>query len=724
MIQEFPIATAIIDLNLKIKHYSKIWLKEFPTNNSTENSDVYFNDIPTIPEKVRSSVKSILSENSVFKKTLETKDENSIWFEWKLNGIKDKNNKITEVIIVAENITKSKKKEELLLKVESVSNIGAWEVDILTNNIFWTDTTKKIHEVPLSYTPTLEGGINFYKEGENRTKITNIVTEAMSNGTPWDEELQITTSTGKDLWVRAKGEAELIDNKCVRIFGTFQDIDNKKKEQIKFKEISDRLAIATSSSKIGIWEYDLFNEKLIWDDSMFEIYDVKKGSIKDINDYWIKSLHPDDKERYLRERRSATTNSKGFDSEFRILWPNGEVRYIKTNFTLQKDKKGNPNRLIGTNWDITELKKTQLKLTKNEESFKGVFENSAIGMALVGLDGSWLDVNDSICNSLGYTKEELLQSNFQEITHKDDLKSNLNHLSKILKGTTKDYQVEKKYIHKNGSIVNAIVTITPIKDYQEKTTHILAQIIDITSRITAENETKNLISITKTQNRSLLNFAHIVSHNLRSHSTNLSMLTTFLNEEEDKTEKKEIENMLIDASESLNESVHHLNDVVQITTTIKEKIKEVNIFNSIKRVRKNISVLLKEKGTICNIDMPIDLIIVAVPAYLDSILLNLFTNAVKYSANDKTLEINIKHKIKDNKTVIYFSDNGLGIDLKRHGKKLFGMYKTFHKHEDSKGIGLFITKNQIEAMNGEIKVKSEVGVGTTFILTFMNQKTI
>ena len=112
MIQEFPIATAIIDLNLKIKHYSKIWLKEFPTNNSTENSDVYFNDIPTIPEKVRSSVKSILSENSVFKKTLETKDENSIWFEWKLNGIKDKNNKITEVIIVAENITKSKKKEE------------------------------------------------------------------------------------------------------------------------------------------------------------------------------------------------------------------------------------------------------------------------------------------------------------------------------------------------------------------------------------------------------------------------------------------------------------------------------------------------------------------------------------------------------------------------------------------------------------------------------------
>ena len=397
---------------------------------------------------------------------------------------------------------------------------------------------------------------------------------------------------------------------------------------------------------------------------------------------------------------------------------NNQNLWFQWKINALKDNDGTTIGAIIIVENITELKNTQLKLSENEESFKGAFEKSSIGMASVGIDGSWLDVNESISKSLGYTREELLKLTFQDITHPDDLNKDLAQLTKIINGKIQNYQIEKRYFHKDGSIVYAILTVTSVRDFEGKLSHFISQIMDITSRIKAENKTKKLIELTKNQNQSLLNFAHIVSHNLRSHSTNLLMLTGFLKDETDVTEKETIQNMLSDASESLSETVSHLNDVVQITTSSKDQLKKVNLLKAIKSVEKNISALLQEKNVKYNFEIPEDLNITAVPAYLESILLNLLTNSIKYSSPNRRPEINITTIIKNENIILNFSDNGQGIDLIRHGEKLFGMYKTFHEHEDAKGIGLFITKNQIEAMNGSIKVISEVDKGTTFILTF------
>ena len=102
---------------------------------------------------------------------------------------------------------------------------------------------------------------------------------------------------------------------------------------------------------------------------------------------------------------------------------------------------------------------------------------------------------------------------------------------------------------------------------------------------------------------------------------------------------------------------------------------------------------------------------------VDSVLLNLFTNSIKYSSPRRKPKITVSSKKKGKNIIVDFKDNGLGINMERHGKKLFGMYKTFHQHEDAKGIGLFITKNQIEAMDGKIEVESAVDKGTTFRVT-------
>lgn len=717
-LENFPIATAIIGLDFKIKEFSRLWSKEFPSSYANDLDNLYLTTIAHIPKEVIEKITAIFKGERDKIENLETKNSQNLWFLWKINPLKDQQNQITGVIIVTENITERKKKEELHIQSEIVAKVGGWEFDLISNTIYWSNTTKAIHELPLSYIPILEEGINFYKAGEYRELISKLINEAINNGSPWDEELQIITAKGKEIWVRAKGEAEINNGKCIRIFGTFQDIDKKKRKDIAYERLTDRLKIATKTANIGIWEFDYEKDHLYWSDEMYTIYGIDADLFEGHTSFWNHSLHPKDKDRCWHEISMALDKKEGYETEFRIVLPDGQIRTIKSVANIELDTTLKVKKLIGANWDITELKDTQLKLAKNEQSFKGAFENSSMGMALIAIDGSWLSVNENISNNLGYTKEELLKLKFQDLTHPDDVQKDLASLKQIFNGNIENYQLEKRYFHKDGSIVYAILTVTAVRDLQGNLVHYISQIMDITSRIKAENKTKKLIGLTGSQNKSLLNFAHIVSHNLRSHSTNLSMLTNFLKEETDLKEKRHLENMLSDASESLTETVHHLNDVVQITTSTKEQLKKVNLLRAVQSVEKNINALLQEKNVLYHFEIPEDIYIKAVPAYLESILLNLFTNSIKYSSPNRRPEINITTKVHKDNLIIDFSDNGQGIDLKRHGGKLFGMYKTFHQHKDAKGIGLFITKNQIEAMNGKIEVKSKVDIGTTFILSF------
>ena len=151
------------------------------------------------------------------------------------------------VYCVAKDITDKKELEDLLKKATSLARIGGWEIDLVKGTVYWSEITKEIHEVEPDFKPDLESGLSFYKEGDSRNYISQKVKDAIEKGMSWDVELQIVTAKGNDKWIRSIGEAEIQGYKCIRVYGSFQDIDARKKAEISVTEIlEDRNTILES----------------------------------------------------------------------------------------------------------------------------------------------------------------------------------------------------------------------------------------------------------------------------------------------------------------------------------------------------------------------------------------------------------------------------------------------------------------------------------------------
>ncbi|GGG37349.1 hypothetical protein GCM10011414_03430 [Croceivirga lutea] len=611
---------------------------------------------------------------------------------------------------------------KLLAKAQKVAKIGFWEYDLRSNSLHWSAITKQIHEVPESYIPKIEEAINFYKEGAHREKITSLVNRAIETGKAWEIELVIVTEKGNEVWVRALGEAEVVNGKTVRLFGVFQDIDEQKRNSLLNQKMAKRLAIATKTANFGVWEYDLKDKSLFLDENMYRLYGFQKNEKPTPEEFFEKTIIPKDKERMVQEFEEALATNQDFDSQFRIITPFSEIKHIKTYATTLPEFGSESKKVIGINWDITELINTKKDLDLIEKSFKASFDNEFVGMALVDLEGKIFQTNEALTKILGYAKAELIGLNFADITHPNDVAKDVVAIKKLLSSKKSSYQTEKRYISKKGNTKHAIVTVTLVKELDGQPTHYITQVVDITPRILLMKKREELFDISNKQNASLNNFAHIVSHNLRSHSTNINMLTEFLLDPDKKEDQTSFLTMLKTAAQNLNETVAHLNEVVDMNLVTPDKLTKINLRETVERVLGNIGALINDEEATFVSSIDKELYVKALPAYLDSIFLNLFTNALKYRKPEVSPIIKISAAKKEDVITITVEDNGLGIDLKRHKNKVFGLFKTFHRNPDAKGLGLFMVKNQVEAMGGQITVKSEVNIGSKFTFSLKKLK--
>ena len=516
-IEDSPIEIGVFDTNMNFISCSKLWCKKLGLASEEVIGKSYYQIFPETTKEIRKIHEYCLKGSFISfegEKTILPSGKIQ-WLNFKINSWEKEKDKVGGLIIVSEDISNKRNEDEYRLKEQKVANIGGWEVNLITNEVYWTNITKELHEVSENYVPALEEAVSFYKEGYHREKIVALVSEAISDGTPWDTELLIVTAKGVEKWVRVIGKVEYVNNKAAKITGTFQDIDSKKKAEINYQEILRRHNVATKTASIGVWDYDLASLELSCDENTYLLYEADLSGFENTYDAWKRIILLEDRDRVIKEMDFAIQHRVEFNTEFRIRLKNGRIKYIKSIAQVHKYPDSNETKMIGANWDITEFKHTELKLIKRKESFTGVFNNSSVGMALIGLDGSWLKVNRSLRASLGYEKEELMKLTFQDITHPEDYITDLNLLDKLTSGEIDQYQIEKRYFHKKGHIVYVILSVTKVSKIDGTLSHFISQVVDITSRKEAENKVRAVLKITADQNESLTNFAHIVSHNLR-----------------------------------------------------------------------------------------------------------------------------------------------------------------------------------------------------------------
>lgn len=557
------------------------------------------------------------------------------------------------------------------------------------------------------------------------------ITQSQNRLEQWNHDYRVNLP-GKGLrWLRGSAQPEKLENGSYIWHGYIHDITEYKANEKELVQLHKQLeAILQSSTYVSIISTDTEGTITHFNKGAETLLGYKAGEMVGIQSPAIIHLEEEVLE-YGREISDefgytiagfdvfvARARQEGYDArEWTYRHKNGHTFPVQLVVTAMYNEAGHIIGFLGIATDISEIKEAQKALKLSEERWQFALEGSGDGIWDWNKQTNHVFFSNQWKSMLGFKPDEIENrlDEWKIRVHPDDLPQVFKDLEAHFDGKNPLFVSEHRLMCKDGNY-KWILSRGKVIEWMEKgkPLRIIGTHTDLSGQKEKEMELLQSFDIISEQNKRLLNFAHIVSHNLRSHSGNIEMVLTLLNNKPEPEEQEHLIQNLNQISNNLSEAIVHLNEVVSIQTEINKQREPLNLHSYIE---KTLDILAGEmqsvKAKVTN-TVPEDTVIHYNPAYLESILLNLISNAIKYRHEDRNPEIEIQTRENNGSRTILIRDNGLGIDLKKHRDKLFGMYKTFHRNRDSRGIGLFITKNQVESMGGKIEVESQVNEGTTF----------
>jgi PAS domain S-box-containing protein len=484
-----------------------------------------------------------------------------------------------------------------------------------------------------------------------------------------------------------------------------------------------------------------------------KITDVNKASVK-VTGIPREKLIGTDFSKYFTEPENAQKGylkvfKKGFVTDYplTIKNKNGNLTDVLYNASVYKDDKGNVLGVFASARDITEQKQVS-------QYARSLLEASLDPLVTISAEGKITDVNKASVKVTGIPREKLINTNFSNY-FTNPKKAQKGYLQVFEKGFVTDYPLTIK--NKNGNLTDVLYNASVYKDDKGKVLGVFASARDVTEQkwavelrsvnkeLANQNEEKEMRAAElavankelvfhneeKTKrtaeleiaNKQLIDFCNIVSHNLRAPLVNIILLVDYLEESKDEDERKDLLKKTKLVTSHLNEVLNELVESIQVKQDTEIRSDKIILKDCLDSILIGFGAEINAYEADIQINFNNVYEIYNSRKYIDSILTNLISNTLKYKSPDRKPVVKIKLEKINGNIILSVDDNGLGIDLIKHQDNLFKIRKTFHKHPDAKGFGLYLVKTQVEAIGGKIWATSIPNIGSTFFVEFKNQNT-
>jgi diguanylate cyclase (GGDEF)-like protein/PAS domain S-box-containing protein len=253
------------------------------------------------------------------------------------------------------------------------------------------------------------------------------------------------------------------EGRPLHLIAMVEDIDARKQAEASLQEATERLTLAVRAGGGGIFDYDIVNDSLIWDEQQFRLYGIPPDRFGGAFETWRNGLHPDDLQRAEEEFNAALRGEKEFNTEFRVVWPDGSIHHLRALALVKRDAAGNALRMVGTNWEITDQKHAEARLRDSEERYRLAFQMNLDSMDICHLDdGKFVDVNDAFLRNTGFAREEVIGRSALELGIWADPGDRQN-LLEMLHADSACRNLEARYRTRDGTLRWGLLSVSAIE---------------------------------------------------------------------------------------------------------------------------------------------------------------------------------------------------------------------------------------------------------------------
>ncbi|MCD6065682.1 MAG: kinE 2 [Bacteroidetes bacterium] len=527
---------------------------------------------------------------------------------------------------------------------------------------------------------------------------------------------RIIHKNGSEKWIENRVIPTLDEEGVlIRIDGVTSDITERKKAEKLLIESEKKYRLVFENPFLGVALGTIDGLVMNANKAFYTLLGYTQEEIQNIH-FSKFTYAPDlDKELpYLQSMANGEIND--YVLEKRYVTKSNEIIWVELSLSCVKDEAQQIQFVIAVIQDITSKKHAKESLLKSEANLRNILENTDTGYILLNTKGDILSYN-TIAQQMGMDemKEKLgVGKNYVDLMIEEKKTEMRRKIGDVL---TSGEQIKDEvcYPQPDNSLKWFYISMHPVFSEDRKVIGLSIAATDITSEKTLSIERDKITSDLMQRNRDLEQFAFIISHNLRSPVANIIGLINVIENSPtlNGEDRKECMNGLLLSANKLDSVIKDLSHILQVRREISEKKEPILFSELVSDIKISIGNLLQKESAVIHTDFTETDKIITLKSYLYSIFFNLISNSIKYR-NGESPVITIASRKVNNKVMLTFKDNGIGIDLATQGNKIFGLYNKFHFHTEGKGIGLYMTKTQVEMLGGKITVVSSVNKGTEF----------